>query len=49
MGHGIIIFGVQMTVWFSFRGTKVFLPIVCTLVHTDTAFKIGFWLIKLLI
>jgi hypothetical protein len=46
MEHGIIIFGVQMTVWFSFRGTKLLMPIVCALVCVDAAFKIMYYMNK---
>jgi hypothetical protein len=48
MGHEIIIFGVQMTLRFSFRGTKVLLPIMRIFVRIDTAFKIMYYVNKFL-
>jgi len=49
MGHGIVIFWAQMTLQFSFRGTKVLLPIMHIFVRIDTAFKIVYYMNKFLI
>jgi hypothetical protein len=49
MGHGIVIFWVQMSLRFSFRGTKVLLPIMRVFVRIDTAVKIVYYMNKFLI